>query len=119
MTSPVSISVRRFFNASALHTREQAEKLFAAVLDQLQPPEELFVDFSGIEFISRSFADELVKLKITSRRKRLINFCCTSSDIRSMLEAVEHTQTGNAKEPKVPIQRLDNLDSLMNFFSRI
>ncbi len=119
MTSPHPISVRNFFAASALHTREQAERLFAAVLDKLQPPQELFVDFSDVEFISRSFADELVKLRRTSSNKRLINFCCTRSDVRNMLEAVEHTQTGNAKESKFPIQRFDNLDSLMNFFARI
>jgi anti-anti-sigma regulatory factor len=119
MTSPISISVHSFFNGSALHTREQADKLFTAILNDVQPPEEIFVDFSDIEFISRSFADELVNLKLTSREKKLINFCCTNSDVRAMLEAVEHTQTGIQKDRKLPIQRFDNLDNVMNFFSRV
>jgi hypothetical protein len=36
-----------------------------------------------------------------------------------MLEAVEHTQTGIQKDRKLPIQRFDNLDNVMNFFSRV
>ena len=119
MRSPVSISVFDFFKLSALHTREQAQKLFTAVIDLMESPEPVWVDFSDIEFISRSFADELVHLKVNSNDRSLINFCCASSNVNNMLETVERTQTNKSFEKKLPVHQFDSLESMRRFLSTI
>lgn len=119
MTSPVSISVYDFFQSQGLHSREQAQDLFAAIIQKMRRQEDIWVDFSDIDFMSRSFADELVNLKMKSKQKRLINFCCTSASVREMLEAVEHTQIEKRDEKKLPVHRFDNIDSLFKYLSGI
>ena len=69
MTSPSTISVQEFFKAQGLHSREQAQELFASVIEVMHDHEPVWIDFSDIEFISRSFADELVHLKVNSKKK--------------------------------------------------
>ncbi len=119
MISPVSISVNNFFKVAALHTREQAQQLFSAIIDTMKSPDPVWIDFSDIEFLSRSFADELVHLKMNSNKNDLINFCCTSPDVKNMLEIVEHTQTNKQFEKKLPVHQFESLESVRNFFSRI
>jgi hypothetical protein len=119
MKSPLTISVQDFFKAQGLHSREQAQELFTAIMNIMHDHEPVWADFSDIEFISRSFADELVNLKMNSKKKNLVNFCCASPDIQNMLEAVEHTQTKKRTEKKLPVHQFDSLESLMKFFSKI
>lgn len=119
MKSPVTISVFALFKAPALHSREQAQYLFAAILKIMRDHEPIWVDFSDIEFISRSFADELVHLKANSKQRSLVNFCCTSKDVQNMLDTVEHTQLKKKAEEKLPVHRFDSLESLMKYFSKI
>ena len=119
MKTPVTTSAYNFFKAQGLHSREQAQNFFTAIMDLMHAQEAVWVDFSDIEFISRSFADELVNLKMNSKKKSLVNFCCTSPDVQNMLEAVENTQTKKRTEKKLQVHQFDSLESLMNFFSKI
>jgi anti-anti-sigma regulatory factor len=114
------ISVLDFFQSSSLHTREQANKLFEVILKKLKKYSELHIDFSNIEFISRSFADELVKLKSQfSTAENYIEFCCLSRNVRQMLEAVEHTQSYSKREKYIPVRQFENWNSLMHFLEKV
>jgi anti-anti-sigma regulatory factor len=118
MYSQDVISVLDFLQSSSLHTREQAHKLFEAIFQKKNY--ELYIDFSGIEFISRSFADELVKLKSQfSTNKNYIEFCCLPRNVKQMFEAVEHTQSHNKIERFIPVHQFENWNSLMHFFEEI
>lgn len=119
MKRPVSISVREYFKTESLHSREQAQEFFASILNLVRNNEEVWVDFSGIEFISRSFADELVHLKLNSNKKDLINFCCTSHEVKTMLEIVAFTQTNKQFEKKLPVYQFDSMEKLFKYFSKI
>lgn len=119
MESPLSISVREYFKTQGLHSREQAQELFDAILNLVHYNEEIWVDFSDIEFISRSFADELVHLKMNSNKSNLINFCCASSEVKNMLESVEATQTNKRFEKKLPVHRFESMENLLKYFSKI
>jgi anti-anti-sigma regulatory factor len=119
MKSPVTISVFELFKASALHSREQAKELFSTILKIMRNHEPVWIDFSNIEFISRSFADELVHLKMNSKEKSLINFCCTSITVNDIFDAVAHSQSKKKTEKKLPVQKFDSLESLMKYFSKI
>lgn len=113
------ISVLDFFQSSSLHTREQANRLFKAI-QKKEKHDELFIDFSEIEFISRSFADELVKLKSQfSTKKNHVEFCCLSKDVKQMFEVVEHTQSYSKREKFIPVRQFENWNSLMHFLEKI
>lgn len=119
MKSPLRISVRDYFKTESLHSREQAQELFASVLNLIRHNEDVWVDFSDIEFISRSFADELVHLKLSSAKKDLINFCCTSQEVKTMLEIVAYTQMNKRFEKKLPVYQFDSLEKVFKYFSNI
>ncbi len=119
MKSPATISVQNFFKAQSLHSREQAQDLFVDISSVMHNHEPVWIDFSDIEFISRSFADELIYLKTNSKRKAFINFCCTSIAVQDMLEAVTHTQVKRKIEKKLPVHQFDSMESLLQFFSKI
>jgi anti-anti-sigma regulatory factor len=117
MNSPVSIAVRKFFNSSSLHTREQAQYLFEQINKSILRTKMLYVDFSDISFISRSFADELVQLKSKSTQHDQIEFCCTTPNVSKMLEAVESTRNGKITSINIPVRRFTNTESLLSYFS--
>lgn len=119
MNSPLTISVRDHFKTESLRSREQAQEFFASILILVRCNEEVWVDFSDIEFISRSFADELVHLKSNSNKRDLIDFCCTSPDVRSMLEIVAYTQKNKQLDKKLPVYQFDSLEKLFKYFSSI
>lgn len=119
MKSPLSILVRDYFKTESLHSREQAQELFESILSLIRYNEEVWVDFSDIEFISRSFADELVHLKLSSLKRDFINFCCTSQEVKTMLEIVAYTQTNKSFEKKLPVYRFDNMEKLFKYFSNL
>lgn len=119
MKSPLSISVLRYFETQSLHSREQAQELFDAIIKLVRYNDEVWVDFSDIEFTSRSFADELVHLKLNSKKKTLINFCCASQEVEKMLESVTSTQIKKPFVQNLAIRKFDSMENLYKYLSNI
>lgn len=74
------------------------------------------LDFSGVRFISRSFADELITLLQHSQGR--ITIVNVKNEVSDMLKAVEkgrnqaHTTKHTGK-----VQKLDSMEDLAVFFS--
>ncbi|PKP57515.1 MAG: hypothetical protein CVT88_08790 [Candidatus Altiarchaeales archaeon HGW-Altiarchaeales-1] len=96
------MNISKFLEGGVMRTREEArhiQKMTEEVLQKTNDNNVLF-DFSGVTFISRSFADEfrVVKLKLEGKgiTVELANVC---DDVRKMSEIVERA----AKKPKLKI----------------
>jgi hypothetical protein len=111
------IDVSDFFSSSSLHTREQAQQLFKKIEKLINSAEEFFVDFSDIEFVSRSFADELIYLRSHSPHKEFIQFCCLEPVVDQMFSAVTRTQQSRALHHQIPVHEFSSIDEVMNYFS--
>lgn len=99
MDCHVNIQVRALFNHHDLVTRETASALVARLADCLC--DNIEADFEGVDFISRSFADQFHKEKIaiwetTGKKIEVVN---ANRDIISMLKSVSKTQ--QCKDRKV------------------
>lgn len=117
MKSTAPISVRSIFQSSNLHSREQAQELYKTIIKFIRTAREIYVDFSAIQFISRSFADELVHLTSQYREENQIQFCCMNPDIEQMILAVKNTQNGRVKHFNLPVHKFPNTESLLRYFS--
>lgn len=117
MSSNNSISVRDLFKSDHLQTREQAEVLYSTVIKKLSGRDEYYIDFSNIDFVSRSFADELVHLAIADKKEDQIVFCCMSYTIERTFQSVKKTQIGNLISRSIPIRKFSNTESLLQYFS--
>lgn len=92
--------------------RNSAEVLFAAVPANAS---EVVLDFSGVEFISRGFADELHKtrLRFQSERNVPVVLDHVNEAVQEMLSAVARTQEGNATlRVDIPVIRVNSIDEL-------
>ena len=92
-THPILVS--EYFNQHNLVTREYATLLIEKLTDT--PCGVIELDFSGISFISRSFADQFHKekmhlLEIGKKEIAVIN---AEPDVWEMLKTVGKTQTSN------------------------
>jgi anti-anti-sigma regulatory factor len=77
---------------NTIHTREAAQLLLNEI--KRFPSSEIRLDFSNVDFISRSFADEFHQLKmdyITESNIKIILFNA-NEDVLSMLQAVSRTE---------------------------
>ncbi|HMQ76050.1 MAG TPA: DUF4325 domain-containing protein [Flavobacteriales bacterium] len=96
--------------------RDSARELFAAVPDGVC---EVILDFSGVEFISRGFADELLRerLAFQSARGVLSTVEHANEEVRATLNAVLRTQDGSmrvrAAEPVRQISSRTGLEDLL------
>jgi len=117
MMSPVSISVHALFHSPTLHSREQANLLYSRIMKLIRENEEIYIDFSEIQFISRSFADELIHLSNSSKKMSQIVFCCMAYDVEQMIRAVTRTQNGRTSGNYLPVQRFPNTESLLRYFA--
>ena len=98
MTTITEIKLSDFFGRS-LDTREAVAFLMDKIEKESDQAEasEIVLDFSGIEFMSRSFADELHK-QINRESSRLsFIFENLSFDLKNLLKIVEKTQTSRKK----------------------
>lgn len=76
---------------------------------------EVVLDFSGVSFISRGFADQLVKerLRLQEERDLAIHFEHVNTDVAAMLDIVSRTQSHTSRERvSIPVIRVNNLDEL-------
>lgn len=90
VTSEIKIST---ILPPTLDTREAATRLVKVIKEESKNLNKLEIDFSGIIFMSRSFADQFHKDLYTSEQSLDMVFKNASLDIIEMLRAVSNTQT--------------------------
>ncbi|MCU0318449.1 MAG: STAS-like domain-containing protein [Flavobacteriales bacterium] len=92
--------------------RNSAEVLFFEVPANSK---ELVLDFSGVEFISRGFADELHKARLRFQQERNIPVIIeqVNEAVQEMLSAVARTQEGSTPlRVDIPVIRVNSVDEL-------
>jgi len=92
--------------------RNSADVLFTSVPSTV---EELVLDFSGVEFISRGFADELHKarLRFQTERKVPVILEHVNDALQQMLSVVARTQEGKTSlRVDIPVIRVNSVDEL-------
>lgn len=83
------VSLKEILKDTKLHSRDQAEELLAVVMVSRNNNQNLLFDFSEIEFVSRSFADEFYKQVSRNKiRLRIINIALQP---KNMLTVVRRT----------------------------
>ena len=105
---------------SNLVSRPTAKDLFDFVKNTGEP--EVILDFSGVEFVSRSFTDEFYNL-FHLNIERGFKFTMTNvpDDIDAMLKAVASTQDGRGKSKGADagVYRPKDMDDLDACFSTL
>ena len=95
-----------------LDTREGATRLAHAISRQMGDGDTLILDFQGVVFMSRSFADQLHKeLNLSNAQLNLV-FKNAEVGIVEMLEAVAKTQT--ERRPINKSYRVLSFNNLIN-----
>lgn len=99
MTTEQIISVYSLFNSSTLDSRDEADFLLNKIQSNILS-EKIIIDFSGIDFISRSFADQFHKEKMKLSSERNINIEVANAEVAiiEMLRAVSNTQSKTNRE---------------------
>lgn len=94
--------------------RNSASVLFDNVPEQV---EEVILDFSGVEFISRGFADELHKERLRLQAERNVHVVLeeVGEEVQRMMNTVARTQrAGNRSELRLPVIRITSASQLEN-----
>ena len=92
--------------------RNSADVLFHAVP---ATTEELVLDFNGVEFISRGFADEFHKARLRFQAERNVPVILeqVNEAVQDMLSAVARTQEGSTPlRVDIPVIRVNSVDEL-------
>lgn len=114
------IKLSSFFNSSSLDTRDEVEALFAEV--KTATSNKVIFDFAGIEFISRSFADEFHKQKMKLAKELNMQFEVANADLSviEMLQAVSHTQHKvKREESRFMVYSFKDTASLFNYLQAV
>lgn len=114
-----TINVREIAGSN-LVSRPTAKDLFDFVKNTGTP--EVILDFSGVEFASRSFADEFYNLfHLNTERGFKFTLSNVPVDIDAMLKAVASTQDGSGKDKgaDADIYRPKDMDDLDACFSTL
>lgn len=111
--SSIIIKISSFFDAKILSTREAA-RMITQVIQKNVEQRDFIIDFSGINFISRSFADEIVK----ERRKlemqdKHVEFQNVADSVQKMIDLVSHVSEVVSSSPSsVASTQITSLDNL-------
>jgi anti-anti-sigma regulatory factor len=101
-----------------LRFRVSVKRLVQQIELNLSNDSALELDFKGIDFISRAFADELVKAVDTLKKKtgKSIIFSNPSFSVIQVLEAVQKTQTHRmVTESKITNYQFDSVEAMKDF----
>lgn len=92
--------------------RDSADRLFTGIA---ATADEVVLDFYGVEFISRGFADQLHKAKLrfqVEHRSRVI-LEHANEEVLAMLAAVSRTQEGRStRQQYIPVVRIGSMKEL-------
>lgn len=117
MKTEFEVELREFFNNS-LDTRESVLLLLDKITQEVYTGinNNITLDFTGIDFMSRSFADEFHKKVNSKQFKASLSFEHMNNDILTMLKMVEKTQKSRSSSIKKPsFIKIDNLESLDDY----
>jgi hypothetical protein len=110
--------IASIFKTNKLLTRESATDLFKLIA--LKQASKIYVDFENINFISRSFADQFHKEKLslleaTGKQVHLTNH---NNDVFAMFNVVSKTQTQHRNIPlsNVVIYEFEQRKIIKEFF---
>jgi hypothetical protein len=107
--------------ASSLATREAAKNLFANI-PLNKSLETVTMDFSSIEFVSRSFADQLLKeqARLFHDSNIIVQMQNLDNDILTLINKVAETQQKSGFESSaIPVLRFTDAKTLNNFLVSI
>jgi hypothetical protein len=110
-----TISVHELLGSS-IHTREVSSVLMRLV--QNNPCNDVELDFSSVEYISRSFADQFHfdKMNCAIDLQKTIIVSNASESVINMLQAVAKSQISvNKRVEKVPVYKYSSQRQLENF----
>ncbi|MEN5055729.1 STAS-like domain-containing protein [Sphingobacterium kitahiroshimense] len=98
MTTAADIRLKDLFNES-LDTRESVHFLINYIENELGKEDcyDITLDFTGIDFMSRSFADELHKQINLENFHKSFTFANMPLSMKELLRVVEKTQTTRTK----------------------
>ena len=110
------IQLQRIFT-SELYTRSRASELHSFIQDEV---ETVILDFAGIIFLSRSFADEICNVMDDMKDKTfvLIN---QNEDVQIMMSKVKEGRNRERKRgiENAKMHEFDNLESLSKYMQSI
>lgn len=110
------ISVHELLGSS-IHTREASSVLMHLV--ENDPYNDVELDFSQIEYISRSFADQfhVDKISLAMRLQKTIIVSNATDAVINMLQAVAKSQNAeNRQIENIPVYKYSSQPQLENFF---
>lgn len=104
---------------SIINTREVALQIKKQIEESTCKHIEL--DFQDVEFISRSFADQMHKEKIELADKGiLVVLVNASSSVMDMFRAVSNTQNAvDRQRQEIPVYKITNMDALSEYLYSI
>lgn len=99
--------------------RESIIRLFDSVILN-SSIDTLVFDFSGVTFISRAAADQLLKeqTRCLTKGVKLI-FRNVDNDVNEMLQHVTRASSSSIKAPSLPIRQIKRKEDLVSFLSRL
>lgn len=92
--------------------RDSADRLFTGIATTA---DEVVLDFKGVEFISRGFADQLHKAKLhfQAEHRTQVVLEHANEEVLAMLAAVSRTQQGRStQQPYIPVVRIGSMKEL-------
>lgn len=111
MNKKFTLKLFEIIKTNRISTREMARKFFDLLPKEI---DEYIIDFSEIEFISRSFADEILRIKknLTLQNKKL-EFQNMQESVKKMIEIVSRQSDVIAETPpSVAVTKIITLDQL-------
>ena len=102
-----------------LHTREAAVQLLQKVAEH--PCSTIELDFLGVDYMSRSFADQFHsdKLELAAVSEKTIVVVNANEEVVRMLQAVARTQNKAYQSGGLPVFKYSNWNHLENFLLSI
>jgi hypothetical protein len=101
---------------ATLSTREQATRLFSHIR---ACSDHAIVDFSRVDYISRSFADQFYKDFLRLNRVMMIHTVNGNQVVCDMLNVVVKTQEKRASSKSYKIQAFSNREELKKFLMSV
>ena len=120
MKTARTIFVCSYLGATSLHTREQAQRLIQETEIAMLHHEPVWLDFTDIDFMSRSFADEFLKLAILWKRHHQFNWMGLSSTVSNMLDMVDYSRHNPSNSvTEIPFVTVTDDQMLYRFFEAV
>lgn len=119
MNCESTIQVAQFLGKT-IHTRDASNQLLKLVADN--PCQKVDLDFSEVEYISRSFADQFHadKIKLATEQQKTIIVTNANEEVINMLQAVARTQNKAYRgHTHLPVYKYSTWNQLENFLLSI